>query len=254
MYEYMLGVDIGGSGIKAAIVNLHKGELHTERIKITTPQPSTPAAVVKVIHKLKTALKWDQGPIGFGFPAPVLNGVTMTASNIDDSWIGFHAQEFLEKELGHPCFIVNDADAAGLGELRYGAAAGYSGTVILLTLGTGIGSALLHHGTLVPNTELGHLMYRNSILEKYASNKARKDGKMSYSQWGKELNAAMSYIYRLCYPDVFILGGGISKRFDNYSKYLNPGAPVIPAKNFNEAGIIGAAVFAAIESRVQQKG
>lgn len=244
MSKLVLGVDIGGSGIKGAVVDLDSGELHTDRIKITTPNPSTPGAVAKVVRRLARQLEWSEGPIGFGFPAPILDGVTQTASNIDKAWIKFSAREFLTTELGMPCFLINDADAAGLGELHFGAAFGLRGTVILLTLGTGIGSALFHNGNLVPNTEFGYLMYKDSIVEKYASNQARKAKGLSYSQWGKTLNDVLLYMYRLFYPELFIIGGGISKRFHLYGKYLKPGIPVIPAKNYNDAGIIGAAWYA----------
>lgn len=244
MGQQLLGVDVGGTGIKAAIVDVKKGTLLTERFKFATPQPATPQAVLSTIQKLIRKLDWKKGPIGCGFPAVVTNGITKTASNIDKSWIDFQAEEYFRKELKLPFYLVNDADAAGIAEQRYGSASSYTGTVLLLTIGTGIGSALFVNGILVPNTEFGHLGYKSGVVEDYVSNKARKANKLSYTKWGKELNEVLKYYLRVVCPEVIVLGGGLSKRFDLYSRYLNPGVPVITATHYNDAGVIGAAAYA----------
>lgn len=240
----LLGIDVGATGIKGAIVDLNTGEFLTERIKFPTPQPATPAACAGVIQQIGKAVGWKKGAlVGCGFPSVVLHGVTLSASNIDESWIGLNAQDFLSKKTGFKIALANDADVAGMAEVKFGHIQ-KTGTVVLLTLGTGIGSALFYNGNLIPNTELGHIPYKRSIAEDYVSNRARKERKLSVHQWAVNLNEYLKHINRIVTPDLIILGGGISKRFDEYKQYIDPGVKVIPALQLNNAGITGAALFA----------
>ena len=238
-----LGIDIGGSGIKGAIVNLQTGELETERLRIPTPTPSTPEAVAETVARLVRELDWN-GPVGCGFPAAIQHGVSMTASNISKDWIGVNVESLLSKTLNMPVAVVNDADAAGLAEVRFGGGKGKNGLVLLLTIGTGIGSALITDGKLVPNTELGHLKFKGDIAEKYCSDSARKREDLSWKQWGKRFDQYLHHVNRLCYPDLFVLGGGASKKFEKFEEYLTVSVPVVPAELLNLAGIIGAAMAA----------
>ncbi|MDX1477990.1 MAG: ROK family protein [Saprospiraceae bacterium] len=241
----MLGIDVGATGIKGAIINLHTGQLVTDRIRFDTPKPATPEAVARVIKEIAKEAGWPAGaPIGCGFPSVVVRGKTLSAANIDQAWLNLKAQKFLSTHTGHPVILVNDADAAGIAALRFGHVKNQTGTVVLLTIGTGIGSALFVDGKLVPNTEFGHMPYKRSIVEDYVSNRARKDRKLSMPEWAKQLNVYLKHIDRMLTPDLIVLGGGISKRFATYEKYLNPGTPVVPAKLLNNAGLIGAALHA----------
>jgi len=239
----ILGIDVGATGIKGAIVNTNKGELITERIKYPTPKPATPQAMTEVMKKLVEDFEWKGKPIGIGFPAIIKEGVALSASNIDDSWLDFPVVGFLSKKLKSPVNVVNDADAAGLAERQFGAA-NTDGLVVLLTLGTGIGSAVFYNGELLPNTELGHLKYKDSVVEKYASNNARETKELSYKEWGKELNKVLNHIEFILSPDKIIIGGGISKKFHKYEDYIKCSAEVRPAEMLNNAGIIGAAMSA----------
>lgn len=243
----ILGIDVGATGIKGAIVDIEKGRLITERIKYPTPKPATPQAMTEVMRKLVEELNWKGKPVGIGFPAIIKDGLALSASNIDDSWIDFPIVGFLNKKLKCPVNVINDADAAGLAEHKFGGGATVDGLVVLLTLGTGIGSAVFHNGVLIPNTELGHLKWRDSIIEKYASNNARETKDLSFKVWGKELNKVLKHLEFVLSPDHFIIGGGISKRFHKYKEYLDCSATVEPAKMLNNAGIIGAAMCAPIE-------
>ena len=235
-----LGVDVGGTGIKAAPVDLSTGERLTKRKRILTPQPSTPDSVYEVIAQLVEHFDWD-GPIGCALPAIVQAGTVLTAANIDDSWIGHDAAAELQQRLGKPVRVLNDADAAGIAENEFGAARDFGGVVMLLTLGTGIGSAVFTDGALVPNTELGHLEFHGESAERYAA--ARLVGEaITQEEWALRLNEFLQHLERVMPPDVFILGGGISKNFDAYAHVLETRATVVPARFRNRAGIIGAAL------------
>jgi polyphosphate glucokinase len=239
------GIDVGATGIKGGLVDIENGRLIGERVKVLTPQPPTPATVADAIAEVCRNLKLKKGAtVGLGFPSIIVKGVTKSAANIDKKWIDLNAQRYLSKRTGYQMQLVNDADAAGIAELKFGRAKEQDGTVILLTLGTGIGSALFINGLLVPNTELGHLKFRDGIAEDYASNRARKDHQLTYKFWGKELNSVLNHIYLLFSPDLIILGGGVSKRFSQFKDYLDVECPVVPAKLRNNAGIVGSALFA----------
>ena len=240
-----LGIDIGGSGIKAGFVDLDTGELIGERIKIDTPQPSTPEAVAASIREMLNNLDWNGDKIGCGFPAIIQDGISLTAANIDKSWIGVNVEELLHKHTGHKYYVINDADAAGMAERMFGRIKNVKGTVLLLTLGTGIGSALFYDGILIPNTEFGHMMYKGKIAEDWVSNRARKDRLLEYDAWAIELAEFLDYLILLFSPRLFVLGGGISFRFDEFSHHFSHlRTPVINASAYNDAGIIGAAVAA----------
>jgi len=238
----ILGIDVGATGIKGAIVDIDKGELITERIKYPTPKPAIPQAMTDVMKQLISDFDWKGNPVGIGFPAIVKEGIALSASNIDDSWLNFPIVGFLNKKLKCPVNVVNDADAAGLAEKRFGGGTEKNGLVILLTLGTGIGSAIFYNGLLLPNTELGHLKWGDSITERYASNSARESKELSYKTWGRELNQVLNHIEFILAPDHFIIGGGISKKFHKFSEFLNTNATIEPAKMLNNAGIVGAAL------------
>lgn len=238
----ILGIDVGATGIKGAIVDIDKGELTTERIKYPTPKPATPQAMIEVMKQLIVDFDWKGKPIGMGFPAIIKEGLALSASNIDDSWLNFPIVGFLNKKLKCQIKVINDADAAGLAEKRFGGGNEKNGMVILLTLGTGIGSAIFYNGVLLPNTELGHLKWEDSITEKYASNSARELKELSYKTWGKELNRVLNHIEFILAPDHFIIGGGISKKFHKYAEFLETDATIEPAKMLNNAGIVGAAL------------
>ena len=240
----LLGVDVGATGIKGAIVDLRTGDFLTERIKIPTPKPATPSAVAKVIKRIASEFDWPKGDlIGVGFPSVVAHGVTLSAANIDDAWLGLRAQSYLSRKTGYDVALVNDADAAGMAEIEFGHVK-QAGTIILLTLGTGIGSALFCDGRLIPNTEFGHMPYKRSIAEDYVSNRARKERQLSIPKWAQALNVYLKHINRMLTPDQIILGGGISKRYSEYSQHIDCGVEVIAAKQLNNAGITGAALYA----------
>lgn len=240
----ILGIDIGGTGIKAAIVDTDQGTLRTERLRVLTPHPSTPSAVSKAVARVVQQFDW-KGPIGCTFPAIVSSGVIRSAANVDKGWIGLNGQDLLSKATGRPVVLLNDADAAGIAELRFGAGRGQPGLVILLTLGTGIGSALLYDGRLVPNAELGHLEIRGRDAEKRCSEVVRQKKKMSWKRWARRLNEYLNRLEFLFSPDLFIIGGGASHNQDKFLPRLKTRAPVVVAHFLNEAGIIGAALAAA---------
>jgi polyphosphate glucokinase len=243
--EGIPGIDVGATGIKAGIVDLKTGRILGERIKFGTPQPSTPLAIAKSIIEIGRKLKFKKGDIvGCGFPSVVVRGVTRTAANIDTKWVNLNAQKYLRNRTGYDIVMVNDADAAGMAEFHFGRVKDRQGTVLLLTIGTGIGSALFVDGKLVPNTELGHLRYHDGIAEDYASNRARKEKQLTYKVWGRELNNYLKHVCLILSPDLIILGGGVSKRFNLFKPYLDPGVEVVAAKLRNDAGIVGAALYA----------
>lgn len=237
-------IDVGATGIKAGIVDLDKGRIIGERYKIGTPQPATPLAIAKAIVQVGSRLKIPKGTVvGCGFPSVVVRGVTRTAANVDKKWVNLDAQKYLSRHTGFKMLLINDADAAGMAEYSYGRVKDRPGTVLLLTIGTGIGSALFVDGKLVPNTELGHVRYHDGIGEDYASNRARKEKQLTYKTWGRELNNYLKHICFILNPDLIILGGGVSKRFSQFKPYLDPGVEVVPAKLRNDAGIVGAALY-----------
>ncbi len=238
----VLGIDIGGSGIKGAVVNIEKGILVTDRLRIPTPKPSRPDPVIKIIQKI--VKKFDhQGPIGVGFPGVISGGLTLTAANVDDHWIGFPASKSIAKATGCETVIQNDADAAGIAEMAYGAGRGKKGVVMIFTLGTGIGSSMFVNGRLVPNLELGHMYLRNhkKDVEYFTADRVRKMDGLSWKEWGGRLNIYFKYIESLFWPDLIIIGGGVSKKHQRFLPYLDLRAEVVPAELLNEAGIIGAA-------------
>jgi polyphosphate glucokinase len=240
-----IGIDIGGSGIKAGFVDIEKGKLIGERIKIDTPIPSTPDAVATTIKEMLDGLDWKGEKIGVGFPAIIQDGVSLTASNIDKGWIDMNVEELLQRYTGHRYYVINDADGAGLAERMYGRIKNERGTVLMLTLGTGIGSALFYDGVLVPNTEFGHLIYRDSIAEHWVSNRARKDRMLEYDTWASELAEFLDYTITLLSPRLIVLGGGVSFRFDEFARHFEHlRVPVVNAMMYNDAGIIGAAIAA----------
>ncbi len=246
----ILGVDIGGSGIKGAIIGTKTGALVTERHRIATPQPATPVTIAKTLKKLVTHFDWE-GPIGCGFPAVIQNGVAKTASNIDDAWIGTNAAKVFSKKTGCPVFIVNDADAAGLAEVTFGAGKDRKGVIITITIGTGLGSGTFIDGKLVPNTEFGHFNLNGDIAEKYASDAARKRDGLSWKKWGRRFNEYLQALETFFWPDLIILGGGASKKHEKFFQYLETRAKIVPAQLRNEAGMVGAALFAERAHREQ---
>lgn len=241
----VLGVDIGGSGIKGGIVNTETGALISDRFRVDTPIPAKPDPIAESIGTIATHFNW-QGKIGSGFPGVVRHGVVLTAVNLHNkSWIGTNIDDLFSKKTGLPVKVINDADAAGLAEMRLGAGKGREkGVVLMLTLGTGIGSAIFVNGQLLPNTELGHLEMDGKDAEKRTSAAVKQDKKLSWEEWGARLNNYMKYVVSLIYPDLIIVGGGVSNKFDQYQKYLQVGAEIVPAKFLNNAGIIGAALVA----------
>jgi polyphosphate glucokinase len=241
-----LGIDIGGTGIKGALVDTTTGELVSERIKRSTPGGGEPNAVASTVLEIIDTLGGipDGSPIGICFPAIVKYGKTLSAANVSPQWIGLEAEEFFESKLGHSIAFVNDADAAGLAEARFGAAAGKSGLIILTTLGTGIGSAIILDGKLVPNTELGHLEMNGKDAEKQAAYSVKEKKKLDWRRWAARLQQYYSMIELLFTPDLLIVGGGVSKNHADFLPLLKLNTPIIPATLRNNAGIVGAALLA----------
>ena len=241
-----LGIDIGGTGIKGAIVDVDSGELLSERIKLPTPTGGEPEAILAVVIQIIEQLGGvaDGVPVGVCFPAIVKNGRTMSAANVSKKWIGFEAEKLFEKGLGRDITFVNDADAAGFAEVRFGAAKGQTGLVILTTLGTGIGSAMIYDGVLIPNSELGHLEIGGKDAETRASYAAKERGRLSYEKWAtKRLQKYYSTVEFLFTPDLFIVGGGVSKSHEQFLPLLHLNTPIVPARLRNNAGILGAAAL-----------
>jgi polyphosphate glucokinase len=238
----VLGVDIGGSGIKAAPVDVTAGVLTKERIKVATPQPAKPKAVAEAVRGLVEQFGWS-GKAGITFPGVVTDGVIRTAANLDQAWIGVNAGDLFASATGLEVQVINDADAAGLAEMQFGAGAGEQGTVIMLTFGTGIGSALFIDGALVPNTELGHIEIRGKDAEKRASDRAREVHDLDWAQWAGRVDEYMSHLEALLWPGLIIVGGGVSRKADKFLPRLEGlRARVVPAKMLNDAGIVGAAL------------
>jgi polyphosphate glucokinase len=237
----VLGIDIGGTGIKAAPVDTARGRFLTERVKVETPRPALPDAVAAVVAQHVQHFDWT-GPVGVAFPGVVVDGVTMTAANLDPAWIGLDSRALFSKAAGVPVSLVNDADAAGLAEMRFGAGAGHQGTVLMLTFGTGIGSALFRDGMLVPNTEFGHIEVRGRDAETRASERAKELHDLSWGKWAGRVEEYLHHVEALTAPDLVIIGGGISRKADKFLPLLRSlRATVVPAAMHNDAGIVGAA-------------
>jgi polyphosphate glucokinase len=243
---HVLGIDIGGTGIKGAPVDLASGTLLAERYRVLTPNPATPKACAQCVAEIAQHFNWNDR-IGCGYPGVVKNGVTMTAANVDAGWIEFDAKTMIEQETHCKTSMINDADAAGLAEMTYGAGRGVHGVVFMITLGTGIGTAIFVNGELVPNTELGHLEIRGKDAEKRAADSARIRKDLSWKDWAERVDEYLEVVERLFWPDLIIVGGGASKNHEKFIPHLTIKAPVIPAQMLNEAGIVGAALAVARE-------
>jgi polyphosphate glucokinase len=245
MSRLSIGIDIGGTGIKAGLVDVSTGEFIGERIRVLTPEGGEPGDIAAVTREIVDALDAPhETPVGVAFPSAIRNGVTMLAANISQRWIGFEAEKFFESQLGRDIHFINDADAAGFAEVKFGAAKDRSGLVIMTTLGTGIGSAFIYDGVLIPNTELGHLEIDGVDAETKASAVAREREGISYEEWAVRLQRYYSHVEMLFSPDLFLVGGGVSKSHDQFLPLLNLRTPIIPATLFNRAGILGAAALA----------
>ena len=243
-----VGVDIGGTGIKAGLVDLERGQLISDRIKVATPEGAEPQDVLDAVTEVLSTLgvTGESIPLGVAFPAIVKNGRTLSAANVSEKWIDFEAEKFFEDGLGRDIHFANDADVAGVAEVRYGAAKDKPGLTLLTTLGTGIGSALLYNGVLVPNSELGHVQRakHGKDAEAYAAYSAMEREDLSWEKWAKRLQWYYSYIEFLFSPDLFVVGGGVSKHADQFLHLLDLRTPIVPAVHRNNAGIIGAAALA----------
>jgi polyphosphate glucokinase len=245
--ESPIGVDIGGSGIKVAPVDLDEGALAGDRVRVATPAPATPAAIAAVVASAVASIA-GTGTVGLTMPSVVVDGVVKTASNIDASWIGTDAVSLFEKATSRRVAVVNDADAAGLAEMRYGAGRGHDGVVVLITLGTGIGSAVFFKGVLVPNTELGHLRLHHRDAEDWAAASVREREKLSWTEWAHRLSSYLEHLERLLYPELFVIGGGVSRKSDKFVTLLECTTPIEVAQLHNDAGIVGAAMVAPVEA------
>jgi polyphosphate glucokinase len=242
--EPVLGIDIGGSGIKGNLVDVDTGEVRSERFRIPTPNPSKPEAVADVVRQIIEHFG-TKGPVGCTFPAIVRDGVTLSAANVDPDWIGTDADKLFTEAGGLPVTVINDADAAGVAEMAFGAGRGNLGLVILLTFGTGIGSAVFYRGILLPNTEFGHLELRgHSPVEDWAAASVKDDKNLSWSTWAKRVDRLLDHLDSIFSPNLFILGGGVSRKFDQWAPHLTTRVQVVPAALRNEAGIVGAALVA----------
>lgn len=247
MTKHALGIDIGGTGVKGAPVDLHQGTLTQARFRLLTPQPATPDAVAETVFEIIRHFGWRErdGAIGIGLPSVVKHGKAHTAGNIDSAWIGCDAAALFKACLGYPVTLLNDADAAGLAEMRFGAGRDLNGLVVVVTLGTGIGTALFYEGQLIPNTELGHLIIRQKDAERRASLSAREQHGWSWKKWAAQVSEYLTELHRLLWCDAFVIGGGASNKFDKFASYLTCPVPVIPAQMANLAGIVGAALATA---------
>lgn len=245
MQNIYLGIDIGGTGIKGALVDVDKGELITDRYKIPTPEIATPAKVTEVVKELVNYFDYD-GVVGCGFPTIMVNGVAKSYGNIHKSWKGTNVAELFTDATGLTFCMCNDADIAGVCEMRYGIGRGKKGKVILITIGTGLGSAVFQDGVLVPNTELGFQMYKGEPIERFASNSARERDGLEYEEWGSRFDFFLHATQRVMNADIYILGGGSSKKFDQFEDKLTIDVPIVIAEKLNNAGIIGAAYHASV--------
>jgi len=243
----VIGVDVGGTGIKGAVVDLSRGDLATERIRLLTPSPATPDAVGQVVAELFHQIGVD-GPAGITMPGVIRAGVVETAANIDQAWIGVNAVELFSKTTGRSVSVVNDADAAGIAEVRYGAGRDSSGVVVMVTLGTGIGSALFVDGVLVPNTELGHLPLHHGDAEDWAAESVREHEDLSWKKYAHRLQKYLELVEKLLWPQLIIIGGGVSKKADKFLPRIDLRTRIVPAQLRNEAGIVGAAALVPTET------
>lgn len=242
--KIILGIDIGGTGIKAALVDTNKGILHSQRLRVPTPKPATPEHITQSIKKIVHHFNYS-GPIGCGFPNIIKNGKSLHHGNMDKAWMNQQVDELFQKATGLPFIVKNDADVAAIAEMELGVGKGLKGMVVLITIGTGLGSGVFYNGILIPNMELGLLLgKKGQVIEQYASNSARKKEELSWKQWGKRFDFFLARTTDLLSPNYFILGGGISKKFEKFKEYLTTDTPIRIAKFQNNAGIIGAAIVA----------
>lgn len=243
-HTHFLGIDVGASGIKGAMVNISTGELLEKRFRIDMPNESTPENVAQIAADITKHFNYS-GRIGVGFPSVVKNGVALTAANLDKTWIGCNIEETISKATNCEVFALNDADAAGIAEMRFGLGKNVKGTVVLITIGTGLGTAVFINGTLLPNTELGHLFMKNGVeAEHYAADSVRKREDLPIKKWAKRFNEYLELIEQYLQPQLIILGGGISKHFEDFEEKIKIETSVKPAQLLNSAGIVGAALFA----------
>ncbi len=248
----ILGIDIGGSGIKGAPVDTKKGKLLADRYRLPTPKGAKPKDVAKVVAKVAKNFYWE-GPIGCCFPAVIQHGVARTAANVSNKWIGTHAEVLFAEATGCSVKVLNDADAAGMAEIRFGAGKDVEGLVLIVTIGTGLGTALFIDGELVPNTELGHIEIDGEEAELNASDAARKRDDLSWKKWAKRFDVYLNKMESLLWPDMIILGGGASKKLKKFGKHLTVNTKFVPAETRNQAGIIGAALAAETWLKKQQR-
>ena len=241
---HILGIDIGGTGVKGAVIDTAIGELVTERFRLESPRPLTPESLAITIQAVVAQHQWS-GPIGIGFPAAIQHGIARTAANIDPSFIGLPVADYFTKQTGCPVYVANDADVAGLAEMRFGAGQNVTGVVLIVTIGTGLGTALFSDGHLLPNTELGHIVLDNGMeAERYASEAVRDLQKLKWKDWGDRFNHYLITMEKLFWPDLIVLGGGASKKLPKFAPRITTQTPVTPAHFLNQAGMIGAALFA----------
>jgi len=243
----VLGIDIGGSGIKGAIVNTKTGQLISDRFRVPTPDPSTPKRIAQTVHLLINHFNWT-GKVGCSFPTVIKNGKSYTSGNIHAQWVGVQIDDLFSTECnGIPFVIGNDADLAGIAEIKLGAGKGLNGKVIMVTIGTGLGTGIFYNGQLIPNFELGRIYHTDGrLIEFFAGNAARKQEGLTLKKWAKRFDIFLNHVARVCAPDHFIVGGGLSKKYDQFNDYLTVDVPVTPAKFRNNAGIIGAAVVGSL--------
>ncbi len=247
---HILGIDVGGSGIKGALVETTTGELLNERLRLETPRPATPEVVGMTLRTLIEQYHWS-GAVGVGFPAAIQHGIARTAANIDPAFIGLPVADYFSRQTDAPIYVANDADVAGLAEMRFGAGKGIAGVVLIVTIGTGLGTALFSDGHLLPNTELGHLLLDNGQeAERYASEAVRDAKQLKWKDWGDRLNHYLITLENLFWPDLIVLGGGASKKLEKFAARITTQTPVVAARFLNQAGIVGAALFA--ETQLQQ--
>lgn len=238
----LLGLDIGGTGIKGALVNSETGELESERFRLPTPKNAKPQAIAEVVKEILANFDW-KGPVGVGFPTIVKNGICKSQSNLHKDWVNINIEEFFNSVCGNAFKVINDADAAGMAEMSFGAGKGKKGLILTITLGTGIGSGVFYDGKLIPNFELGHLRYKKfKPVEWYAADSARKRNELSDKEYAERLEYYLQYVDRVCSPDLIIIGGGGSKLWDKLNAHINVEVPIVVAEAKNEAGIIGAAM------------
>lgn len=243
MDDIFLGIDVGGSGIKSALVDVSTGSLVTKRARVDTPQPATPAAVTEALAGMVSEYDY-KGPVGVGFPAVIRKGVVGTANNIDKTWIGQNAVDLFAAATGKEIWVINDADAAALAEVQFGAAAGVEGLVLTITFGTGIGSGLLVDGELVPNLELGQIELEGHVpAESHFSAKARKREELDWDEWGARANRYLTHVDAVFNPDLMVIGGGLTKHWGKFHHALDPRLATVPAEMGNNAGLVGAAIL-----------